>query len=250
MHVVLKRILVGLVALVVVAAIAAGVVFYLAKQDDNAGKHQAEPSLDLLTKGLVAAGTGEEVAVTQEEINGFLAYWLQQQEQQGDFALRGVYLTLGQEEGNIELYLPVTYKGIELGVTAQANLTYNAAAKQFRIEVQQVHVGRLPVSPQWAVAFLNGHLPGMVSVDATALLVDASALKVTVNEQTPPLELVAFSISGGQAHLQTTGLLEAIMDYVGQMAAQLPGGDSELVQRWLDNLGDDVKEFLQGLQQE
>ena len=46
MHVVLKRILVGLVALVVVAAIAAGVVFYLAKQDDNAGKHQAEPSLD------------------------------------------------------------------------------------------------------------------------------------------------------------------------------------------------------------
>lgn len=75
---VLTKILIVLAVLVVLLGIAAGVLYFLATTDDNAGKYEAEPSTDIVEPAVKAALTGQETEITQDQINGFFSYYIQE----------------------------------------------------------------------------------------------------------------------------------------------------------------------------
>ena len=50
----------------------------MATTDDNAGKYEAEPSTDIVEPAVKAALTGQETEITQDQINGFFSYYIQE----------------------------------------------------------------------------------------------------------------------------------------------------------------------------
>ncbi len=103
---VLTKILIVLAVLVVLLGIAAGVLYFLATTDDNAGKYEAEPSTDIVEPAVKAALTGQETEITQDQINGFFSYYIQE----NGLTLAGhrvkkLYLQLGETPGAVSLYL-------------------------------------------------------------------------------------------------------------------------------------------------
>ena len=71
---VLTKILIVLAVLVVLLGIAAGVLYFLATTDDNAGKYEAEPSTDIVEPAVKAALTGQETEITQDQRLFLLLY--------------------------------------------------------------------------------------------------------------------------------------------------------------------------------
>ena len=115
---VLTKILIVLAVLVVLLGIAAGVLYFLATTDDNAGKYEAEPSTDIVEPAVKAALTGQETEITQDQINGFFSYYIQE----NGLTLAGhrakkLYLQLGETTGAVSLYLVCEGLGKELGIT-------------------------------------------------------------------------------------------------------------------------------------
>lgn len=244
-----KKILFVVLIVVLLLAVCAGVLYYLATKDDNKGQYAVQPSSDLITKGIVAAGTGKEITIQQEELNGFIAYLVEQKQPDASaaFRLNSLYLTLGNEEGDAGMYAPCTYKGVDLGITARLHLTFDAEQKQMTAQFTEMKVGRLKVSPKTALSFIRQRLPQGVTVQESALLVDASLLQIQVEQLDTPLQLESFQIREGQVFVRTTGMMDAIERYIKEKLGDALGGNRDLLNGLVDNLGDLFQNFLSGL---
>ena len=133
---VLTKILIVLAVLVVLLGIAAGVLYFLATTDDNAGKYEAEPSTDIVEPAVKAALTGQETEITQDQINGFFSYYIQE----NGLTLAGhrvkkLYLQLGETPGAVSLYLVCEGLGKDLGITAQGQMIYLEAVSYTHLDV-------------------------------------------------------------------------------------------------------------------
>lgn len=244
-----KKILFVVLIVVLLLAVCAGVLYYLATKDDNKGQYAVQPSSDLITKGIVAAGTGKEITIQQEELNGFIAYLVEQKQPDASaaFRLNSLYLTLGNEEGDAGMYAPCTYKGVDLGITARLRLTFDAEQKQMTAQFTEMKVGRLKVSPKTALSFIRQRLPQGVTVQESALLFDASLLQIQVEQLDTPLQLESFQIREGQVFVRTTGMMDAIERYIKEKLGDALGGNRDLLNGLVDNLGDLFQNFLSGL---
>lgn len=243
-----KKVLLVAAALFLILAIAVGTLLFLAFQDDNQGL-SARPSVDLLTKGMVAAGTGEEVALEPEELNGFLAYLFSRRKEEGDTSplqLEGMYLTLGEEAGDAGLYLPCTYHGRHLGVTARAQVTFDAGQQKFCIQIKQLKIGRLQIPVDWALAFAEKHLPEGVVREGGNLWVDASKFSLYIEELGSSLRLESFQVEHGKVYLRTTGVMDTVEEYIKNKLGGVLG-DSKLLDGLIDDLGGKFTDFLAGL---
>lgn len=243
-----KKVLLAAAALLLILAATVGTLLFLAFQDDNQGL-SAQPSVELLAKGVVAAGTGEEVALEPEELNGFLAYLFSQQKDGADsspLCLEGMYLTLGEEAGDAGLYLPCAFYGHHLGVTARIQVAFDAQKQAFCIQAKQLKIGRLQIPVSWAMAFLEKNLPEGVVREGGNLWVDASNFSLYIKELDTGLRLESFWVEHGKAYLRTTGVLDAAEDYIkGKLGGLLNG--SELLDGLVDDLGGRLSDFLAGL---
>lgn len=244
-----KKVLIVVAAFLLLLAVTAGVLVYLISQDDNKGL-SAQPSVDLLTKGVVAAGTGQEVAIEPGELNGFLAYLFSQRKEDGKDSplwLEGMYLSLGEEEGDAGLYLPCTYRGQHVGVTARARVAFDAQKQAFCIQVNQLKAGRMNVPVSWALTLAEKHLPEGVTREGDSLWVDASKFSLYIEELGSALRLESFRIEQGRVYLRTTGVLDSIQSYMKEKLGGLLG-DSDLLNDLVDDLGGKFSDFLAGLQ--
>ena len=243
-----KKVLIAVASLVLLLAIAAGTLLFLAFQDDNQGL-SAQPSVELLTKGVVAAGTGKEVALEPEELNGFLAYLFSQRkegEETSPLQLEGMYLTLGEEAGDAGLYLPCTYHGQHLGVTARAQVTFDAGKQAFCIQIKQLKVGRLQIPVDWVLAFAEKHLPEGLVREGETLWVDASKFSLYIKELGSALRLESFRVEHGKVYLRTTGVMDSVKENIKDKLGGLLG-DSELLDGLIDDLGGKFSDFVAGL---
>ena len=114
----------------------------MATTDDNAGKYEAEPSTDIVEPAVKAALTGQETEITQDQINGFFSYYIQE----NGLTLAGhrvkkLYLQLGETPGAVSLYLVCEGLGKDLGITAQGQMIYLEAGKEF-FSANQRYEGR------------------------------------------------------------------------------------------------------------
>lgn len=187
-------------AVAVVLAVAVAVPYHRMMTDDLAGKYNPAPSQEVLVSGAKGLLTGEPVTLTQEEINSFAAYHLsdiQSYLQKSDFQPNLIYLTFPQED-TVSAYTPVTWRGKSLGVTSQSQVTADLEKKQLRIEVQQVRLGRLSISPNFFLnrIFRTG-IPNGVTRDGNVITVDLS----------PYLVFEQAGVSVKQARVQQGGVL-------------------------------------------
>ena len=206
----MKKAITGGAALLAAVVVVLGV---FALRDDNAGKYQAEPSLELAGKAAVAAVTGEEVRVENGEVNSFLQYLLEsRREEEGDFQILQAVVA-ANEDDSVSLYLSVTWKGIPLGLTVRGGMTFDGSVPELRFTPEQVRVGRLPVPAGWIFGGISGKLPEGIGVSDGELRVEENYLRLPEGQWYSSLELTSLEARDGAFYVKTTGVGDAVRDY-------------------------------------
>ena len=245
-----KIVLIIFLAVLLLLLIALGVVIYLALQDDYQEKYKTEPSTDIIVKGVIAAGTGDEVEVTMEELNGFFAYSLQKsrEETASSFRVEALYMNLESQDGSIGVYMGCTYRSTHIGVTARGFLTFDEATKVFTFDLREMKIGRLAVSPSFILRFVGDKLPYGMTSNGNCVYLDTSNLKLQVEGADVPLELKSFRVQDGSVYVKTTGMMEAIKAFVKDQLGETLGANNELLDDLIDNFGEVFENFLKSLQ--
>lgn len=232
----------------VVLTIAVAVPYHRMMTDDLAGKYNPAPSQELLTPAAKAMLTGEPATFTQDEINSFAAYHLpdiRNYLQNSDFQPNQVYLTFPQED-IVSAYTPVTWRGKSLGITSQSRVTAEIEKKQLVIEVQQVRLGRLSVSPNFALnrMFRKGVPDGMTR-DGNTITVDLTPYLTSEQAQQAGFSLEQLRVQQGGVLFQAESTLSAsrwkdqLKDWLGktftgELGDEL-GGLADQLQKYLKN---------------
>ena len=207
------------IAVVLLLLAAVGITIGLALSDPYADTVQAAAQPEtVVTKLAESLLTGEPAVLTKEEVSGLLAGQVDGL-QGGGFQVLGLQC-VSVEDGIAEFYIPVSFSGLRLGVSAQFTVGCIWA------ELQSVHLGRLPVKTEWVMGAAEALLPAQVSVEGNTLSIPSSffdeqvlggAVGVTVQDlrATPEGFLV-----------QVQGNLERIQSSIGQYLEQfLSPGD-------------------------
>lgn len=230
----------------VVLAIAVAVPYHRLMTDDLAGKYNPAPSQELLTPAAKAMLTGEPVTFTEQEINSFAAYHLadiQNYLKTSNFQPNQIYLTFPQED-MVSAYTPVTWRGKSLGVTSQSKVTTDIEKKQLIIEVQQVRLGRLSVSPNFALnrMFRKG-VPGGITRDKNIITVDLTPYLSSRQAQNAGFSLQQLRVQQGGVLFQAESTLSAgrwkeqLKDWLGKTFTGESGGE-------LGDLAGQLREYL------
>ena len=152
------------VTLVVLLFAMAGTVAGLALSDPYAGTVQASVQPETLVSKLASSLlSGEPALLTKEEVGGLLASQVAGL-QGGGFQVLDLQC-VSVEGGAAELYIPVSCSGLRLGVNANLAVGCDAETGTLWTQVQSVHIGRLPVRPEWVTDAVEKMLPGTVSVE-------------------------------------------------------------------------------------
>lgn len=241
-----KTLVVILSAILLLAVLAAAVLGLFLTKDDYEGKLSAEPSTEIVKKALVAASTGEKVEISCEEMNSFLAWQIDQKGGvlgDGELLLEQVYLDV-RDDGKLAAYTPVTFRGRHLGVSSVSALSFDPESKMITLQVEELRVGRLKIPASWAFTLLAGRFPAGIRAEGNQIMLDSTSLEYPVEAVHAKLELTELEAENGGFMIRTTGMIDAVKDYLkGQLSGEL--GDS--LSGYVDDFANQFKDFLAGL---
>lgn len=110
-------------------------------------RQEVQPSPALLEKVVQGALTGEELRVSPQELNGYLAYLGEQSDNE---LLREVRLSAQEEQ--VELWLPVTWNGLHITAYCGGEMAFQEDALTFRLLEAKAGLLSLPVSTVLSLA--------------------------------------------------------------------------------------------------
>lgn len=225
----------GIISIVLVffLLIIVSVLFFLIRQDDYRGKYQAAASQDLLSKVATTVGTGQETEINEQELNGFLAYLMEEKQSQGveeKIQLYSLYMTLGNQEGQAGLYASCSVYGISVGVTARLQIEFDPDNQLFVIQFLQMKAGKLSVPPQWGLQMIQNHLPDGMYIDQDCLYLPVSCIKEPLGKWGELLNIQKCFIQEGKLFLQTDSLWSSVQEWGQQYLEDVPW--ESLTEEW------------------
>ena len=216
--------------------IVATVLFFLIRQDDCAGKYKAADSQDLLPKIAASVSAGQEMEISEQEFNSFLAYVMEGEQaaeaHTGNFQLHSLYLTLGEQEGQAGLYAPCSVFGFSIGVTARLQITFDPDEQLFSIKFLQMKLGRMSISPRWGLQMIRDHLPDGMYVEQDFLYLPVSCIKGSLGEWGNSLEILGCRIQNRKLFLQTNSMWDTVKKWGQERLEDIPWKD--LLKEWQD----------------
>lgn len=187
-----------------------GVAAALALSDPNRGQSAAKADGNVLVKLGVAAISGEPARLTADEVNGLLAE---------QFPVHTPQLSVSGDN-TVNVYTPVNYKGIHLGVTANVTLGYDPAKQQLYAVMHSLHLGRLPVDPAFGLRFLKNNLPKSIAAEGNVVHTDSTASDSGLLGDTMGLQISGLDVIDGCFVIRVSGNLGQLRDFIVQT---LPG---------------------------
>lgn len=198
-------------AVVLVILIVFGVLAVLLFRDDKAGL-SANPSADVVKTILSNAITGKQSELSADQLNQLFAYQFEHKKSSAS-TFKSVYLTINPDN-TVDVYTPVTLKGMHFGITSNANITYDSGKKQLVATVNSLHVGRLGVPVNWALNMVKDKFPAGITLDGNKLSVDSSLFSVSVQGKKDLFSITGLEVKNNKFLLQTTGMADLIKDYL------------------------------------
>lgn len=110
-------------------------------------RQEVQPSPALLEKVVQGSLTGEELRVSPQELNGYLAYLGEQSDNE---LLREVRLSAQEEQ--VELWLPVTWNGLHITAYCRGEIAFQEDTLTFRLLEAKAGLLSLPVSTVLSLA--------------------------------------------------------------------------------------------------
>lgn len=188
-----------------------GIAAALALSDPNRGQSAAKADAgNVLAKLGVAAISGEPARLTADEVNGLLAE---------QFPAHTPQLSVSGDN-TVNVYVPVNYKGIHLGITANVTLGYDSAKQQLYAVTHSLHLGRLPVDPAFGLRFLKNNLPKSMAAEGNVIHTDSTASDSGLLGDAMGLQITGLDVTGGYFVLRVSGNLSQLRDFIVQT---LPG---------------------------
>ena len=117
-------------------------------------RQEVQPSPALLEKVVQGALTGEELRVSPQELNGYLAYLGEQSDNE---LLREVRLSAQEEQ--VELWLPVTWNGLHITAYCRGEIAFQEDTLTFRLLEAKAGLLSLPVSTVLSLAEPGCRIP-------------------------------------------------------------------------------------------
>lgn len=181
---------------------AAAVLSWMVLSDPNAGKglDTVAPSDAVAEQLLQSAVTGKECRFSTEQTNGLLANLLQtynKNKSTSDTRIRAIAVADAQGD-RVDLYVPVRYKGKNLGVMLSVTPSLSSDGSQLVFRVNSAHVGRLPVPPGLLLSFAKKRLPSGFTLDGTVVSCQAPSLILFVHNVSGSLKINDFRMENGQ----------------------------------------------------
>ena len=188
-----------IVLVVLLAAVAA--LSWLALSDPNAGKglDAVAPSDAVVKELFQSAATGKESTFSTEQTNGLLAYLLQKYNKtESTSSVRIRALAVADAEGDrADLYLPVQYKGKNLGITLNVTPSTSADGSELVFRVNSARVGRLPVPAGPLLKAAEKKLPAGFTLDGTEISCPAPSVTLSVLNVSGSLKISALRMEDG-----------------------------------------------------
>ncbi len=198
----------GLTVFLIVLAVllaAAAVLSWMVLSDPNAGKglDAVAPSDAAVKEVLRSAVAGKECSLSTEQTNGLLASFLQKYNKgRSDSGTRIRALAVADaEDGRADLYVPVRYKGKNLGVTLDMTPALSADGSALVFRVNAAHVGRLPVPPAWLLKTARKKLPASFTLNGTELSCPAPSLTLSVLNVSGTMKISSLRMEDGQLRI-------------------------------------------------
>ncbi len=170
---ILKFIIVVLIILLVVG----GVLFFLMTRNTYDERYNVGESTEVISKSILSAASGTEVEISQDEINGFLTHIIKESNNKEVGEIKNIYINLCEEENRANIYMRCIVKGIEFHITSQDEITFNAEDRRFCINVNEMKVGKLKVSPNMLGHFIKNDEKNIIEVNRSKIYISYDAIK-------------------------------------------------------------------------
>ncbi len=182
-----KRTLTVLLSFCLVVIVAFGVCYNLAiGANALAPYRETKPSLDIVTQGLEAVSLGNEVFLTNQQVNNTIAYLLKNAgKSEANPKVTGFYLRAGQEPGGVDFCAALAWNGrtwILSGAGTAAYENGGAGASYLVFTVDRIKLGNLPLPAGPVMRYMGGKLQqeGKVLFDGNRVKISAGLLPVQI----------------------------------------------------------------------
>ena len=236
---VLKFVLILLLVIILILAGSIVVMYALAKTDPNENKYNINPSLTAIKKSLESTIINNEVKITNQEVNEFLAYCVEQ----GYFSFKGnsdvIIKTINadiQAEDNVVIfYIAYDYKGNNYGLTAKVNFTFNSDSQQFIALIQELKIGKLKLPVKLTLSFIKDIFPENININNDTIYINYLGFPLQ-NENTNIINIESFRISNRSVYIK----LEKAGDIVNNYLKDLIKNGLSQGERYLSTLINEV----------
>ncbi len=206
-----KKPLIIVLSVVILLLATLGILFGLALNDPNV-PITADETDTAVAKIITAAAAGKPTHLSAEEMGAILTAKLAQSKQT---KVRGVRFSINSNN-TVDAYLPVVYKGVKFGVSANLMVSSNTAEKQICAVVNSIKVGRLPVNPVWLLQYGKAELPNSVSANGNVLRVNTSLFSTYVLGDMVGVDINAVTVADPDFVVSVSGNLDKLKEYITQ----------------------------------
>jgi hypothetical protein len=178
---------------------------FLVLNDPLAGRgyETAEPSGELAKTFLQQAVKGGEASFSAEEVNGFLAYLIQEHRagtEKNGVQLLAAAVTDGSGD-SADVYLPVLYRDHRFGILLNVTPTLDSSAGKLLFRVNSAKIGRLAVPAGWLLEKAESRLPEGFSRDGDTVWCEAPSASASVLTVKAAVKLKEFRMEDGNLKL-------------------------------------------------
>lgn len=206
---------------VVVSAIL-GILFCMAKIDENRGNYSSEPSSNIYSKLVLALVTTNEVNITSEEINGALISAVNENKKNTyhNIAINGIYVDIIKETSLVKFYIPITYMNIRFGISGNMGIDLNSDVSKVDIRICDTKIGKLSIPPRIVASMIANRFPDNITCNNSTISFD-SKIKFNFAGKTINLELKECEIKNGNLVVKTKGAAGILDDFIKDKLSSL-----------------------------
>lgn len=240
----MKTLKILLVTFLVIAVIIGGsflIILNLARRDPNAGKYQAQPSTDLIDKSINSAIANQEIELSEQDINGFLAYCINEDvlkaRNSSDLAIKNVNIDIKNDDSAL-FYVSYDYKGTEYGLSSEVDLTFDPNTQQFVASIDSLKIGQLKVPVNLALSLINDKLPYGIDTKDNTIYLDYNKI-ASLNKKNQDLSKIeSFHIDGEKAYIKLPKASDTAGNYVKDAIEKGIAQSGEYINNIINNITD------------
>lgn len=217
-----KAVVIAGICVVVLLAALAGL-YTVVTWNTMPQEEKPEPSSELLGRVVQGALSGEDVEVTAEEANAYLAYL---GENSHNELLQKLTLDIG-EDGRLQIWLPVTVYGMD--ITAYCAVRPEFSKETIQLHIEETRAGLLLLPPSWMLESVEEKLPKGLELQGDTLIMDTPRFSLEEQGIDFSVGLEELKVENGKFTLRTDSVSDAIQDLLQLFLNGLFSSKSETV---------------------